>query len=77
MTEEQLDKAYVNSFRVIILGYDIDEIHQDEGDVVVFAHNALKRVPTRTDLENLLTYFSEVEDFEKCIAIKTYLRTHR
>ncbi len=75
MIEERLHIAMTNSFNIIVLGYDWEEIV--DGAEPYFAHNVAKRVANRNDLLNLLKYFTEIEDFKKCIAINTYLDTHR
>jgi hypothetical protein len=72
MTEQTLHYAMVNSFNIIILGYDWEEII--DGRYPYFAHNIAKRVPNKKEINNILKYFIEVEDYEKCIAIKTYIK---
>lgn len=74
ISEEELYKAYSNSFRVIILGYDVDDLLKDN---VMFAHNPMKRFPTYREVEKILNYFKEQGELNKCIAIKTYLDTHQ
>jgi len=69
--EDTLHIAMVNSFNIIILDYDWEEII--DGRYPYFAHNIAKRKPNRKELDNILTYFIGVEDYEKCIAIKTYI----
>ena len=75
MIEDRLHIAMTNSFNIIVLGYDWEEIV--DGAEPYFAHNVETRVANRNDLLNLLKYFTEIEDFKKCIAINTYLDTHR
>ena len=72
MTEQTLHYAMVNSFNIIILGYDWEEII--DGRYPYFAHSIAKRVPNKNEINNILKYFIEVEYYEKCIAIKTYIK---
>jgi len=37
----------------------------------------MKPFHNRREVQKMLTYFEEQEEIRKCIAIKTYLRTHR
>ena len=73
--EDRLDIAMTNSFNIIILGYDWEEIV--DSSEPYFAHNVAKRIHNRKDLNNLLEYFTEAQDYKRCIAIKTYLDTHQ
>jgi hypothetical protein len=74
ITEEDLYIAYTNSYKVIILGYDVEDVIEHS---LIFAHNPMKPFPNRREVQKMLTYFEEQEEIRKCIAIKTYLRTHR
>ncbi len=74
ITDEDLYSAYCNSFKVIILGYDVDDMLKDN---LLFAHNPFKKFPNRREVKKMLSYFEEQQELKKCIAIKTYLDTHQ
>ena len=70
MNELELHVAFLNSYDVIINGIPPEVITNT--DVGVFIHNP--SLPARTrDVEDLLKYFEETEDYDKCIKIKSYL----
>jgi len=72
MTEaDELDMAYSNSFKIIILDYDWEEIV--EGKYPFFAHNIARRFPKKYELERLINHFLEKEDYIKCKSLKEYL----
>tara|TARA_R100000541_G_scaffold11439_4_gene19577 strand:- start:1422 stop:1649 length:228 start_codon:yes stop_codon:yes gene_type:complete len=74
ISEEHLYEAYNNSFRVLILGYDVDDMLRHN---VMFAHNPMKKYPTYREVQKILNYFKQQGELKKCIAIKTYLDTHQ
>lgn len=73
MNEEQkTHQAFINSFRVIVLGVDFEEII--ESKYPFFVHNPARRIPKKQNVKALLDYFVEIRDFKKCIAIKKYIK---
>ncbi len=70
--EELIHIACTNSYRVIILQEDWQEIFMEEENF--FAHNPAKRVVDLHIVDTLLFYFNELEDFEKCIRIRNFLQ---
>ena len=72
MNDEQIEIAYNNSYKVIILGYDWEDIM--EGEFPYFAHNPARRMPKVKDVKNLYHYYTEIRDFKKCIAIRNYIK---
>lgn len=64
--------AMINSFNVIILEYDWEEIV--DGKNPYFAHNIAKRFPSIRDLEKILNYFIEQEDYKRCAALQRYIQ---
>tara|TARA_R100001086_G_C11746589_1_gene234085 strand:- start:323 stop:553 length:231 start_codon:yes stop_codon:yes gene_type:complete len=68
--EEYVDVAHRNSYDVIINNKDAKNlITRDDG---YFIHHPAKPV-TIDILEDLKLYFSEMEEFEKCIEIIKYI----
>ena len=72
MTEETLDIAMINSFNVIVLDYDWEDII--DGKTPYFAHNMARRIPSKRELENILKYFIETEDYERCASLQRYMK---
>jgi hypothetical protein len=73
MTEEQILKiACTNSYRVIILQEDWLDIFQEDNNY--FAHNPVRSVVDIEVVNTLLFYFNEIEDYEKCIKIRDYIK---
>lgn len=70
--EERVVMAFENSYRVIILNYDWEDIMLT--DYPFFAHNPSRRLPKIKDIKNLMNYYSDIRDFKKCIAIKRYVK---
>ena len=68
--EEYVDVAHRNSYDVIINNKDAKNlIIKDYG---YFIHHPAEPV-TKDVLEDLKMYFSEMEEFEKCIEIMKYI----
>ena len=72
MTEETLDIAMINSFNVIVLDYDWEDII--DGKTPYFALNVARRIPSKRELENILKYFIETEDYERCASLQRYMK---
>lgn len=70
--EELIHIACTNSYRVIILQEDWQDIIMEEENF--FVHNPAKRVVDLQIVDTLLFYFNELEDFEKCIRIRNFLQ---
>lgn len=72
MTDETLNIAMINSFNVIVLDYDWEDII--DGKNPYFAHNVARRIPSKRELENILKYFIETEDYERCASLQRYMK---
>jgi len=70
--EERLDIAFNNSYRVIILDYDWGEIMTNQSQPF-FAHNPAKLIPKKEDIEIMIEYFIEQEEYIKCKSLKEYI----
>ena len=65
-----LKTAMLNSYNLIIRGYDpILYIKSGEG---LFAHNPSEDLQ-RDDVEGMLEFFEEEEDYVRCIEIKNFI----
>jgi|TARA_B110000977_G_scaffold4598_1_gene6534 CRISPR/Cas system-associated protein Csm6 len=67
--------AMTNSFKVIILGDDWEDLMSHNNNYL--AHNPAKRLPNIKDLENILEYFIEQEDYRKCASLKKYIQENQ
>lgn len=70
MDDWNLNQAMINSYYVIIRDYD-PLLIIDEG-IGFFAHNPGEELE-RFDVEGLLEYFEEEEDYKKCREIKEFI----
>ncbi len=64
--------AFNNSFNVITKRKTFDQILEGKtlnGISAVMAHNPDEEMPTKS-LENMMTYFVETEEYEKCAEIR-------
>lgn len=64
--------AFNNSFNVITKRKTFDQILEGKtlnGISAVMAHNPDEEMPTES-LENMMTYFVETEEYEKCAEIR-------
>ena len=68
--DDNLDQAMVNSYEYIILGKTIEELFEDnpEALLLMFDPDEFDRVDVINDL---LTYFEEMEEYEKCANLKS------
>ncbi len=69
---DKVHMAMLNSFNIIILDYDWEEIV--DGKHPYFAHNIAKRFPNITELKKILNYFTEQEDYKRCAALQRYIQ---
>lgn len=70
----QLDRAMRNSYSLIIKGTHLWEFFERETDgFPAFIHNPARKFPKKEELESLLEYFTQQEEFEKCISIKEHI----
>ena len=68
--EDNIDIAFRNSYDVIINDEDATQlITKDSG---YFIHHPAKPI-TINILKNMTDYFSEIEEYEKCIKILKYI----
>ena len=66
----EVHRAMVNSYRVIIQGYDpAIIIEKSEG---WFIHHPADKIEKIT-LEVLLEYFEEEEDYDRCVSIRNFI----
>jgi len=72
---EEVHIAMTNSYNIIILGHDLEEIMSEEDTFL--AHNPLKRYPSMNDLKNILDYFINQEDYHKCAALQKYIEKNQ
>lgn len=64
-----MENAMNNSYDLLTNHKSIEELIVENGiSNLVFAHN-IETNPTKQDIENMLNYFKESEDFEKCIEL--------
>ncbi len=64
-----LDEAMCNSYDIIVGNISLEELMLDKGgEGLVFAHN-VESPATDLDIKNLLTYFTEQQDFERCVEL--------
>lgn len=62
-----LDMAMNNSYDIIISGESPEDII--ESDIGFTVHNPSKPIRVE-DLESMIQYFTDTEEYEKCIEIK-------
>jgi hypothetical protein len=72
---ENVHIAMTNSFNIIVLGYDLEDIMSQRNNFL--AHNPLKRYPSMRDLKNILEYFINQEDYHKCAALQKYIEKNQ
>ena len=66
-----LHRAMLNSYYVIIRGYDpLLIIHKGRG---FFAHDPSEDL-LQDDIEGVLEYFEEQEEYDKCIEISEFIK---
>lgn len=66
---KHMENAMNNSYDLLTNNKSIEELIVENGIAeLVFAHN-IETNPTKEDIENMLLYFQESEDFEKCIEL--------
>ena len=69
--EIDIHTAMLNSYRVIIQGLLPEDIISTE--LGMFAHDPTEPVEKEV-IENMLFYFEEEEEYEKCIKIRNYIK---
>jgi len=67
--QEQIDLAFRNSYEVIINNADASDIIAESG---YFIHHPARPIDKQT-IEDMIHYFGESDEFEKCIALKKYI----
>ena len=66
---KHMENAMNNSYDLLTNNKSIEELIIENGIAeLVFAHN-IETNPTKEDIENMLEYFKESEDFEKCVEL--------
>ncbi len=66
---KQMDNAMNNSYDLLSNNKTIEELLVMKGiSNLVFAHD-IESPPTKTDIENIIQYFKDIEDFEKCVTL--------
>ena len=68
--DDNVDQAMINSYEYIILGKTIEDLFEDnpEALLLMFDPDEFDRVEVINDL---LVYFEEMEEYEKCAALKS------
>tara|TARA_R100000935_G_scaffold32793_1_gene53304 strand:+ start:286 stop:516 length:231 start_codon:yes stop_codon:yes gene_type:complete len=69
--EEILDIAFENSYKVLILDYDWEEIMSETHPFI--AHNPARSHASKEDVKRILNYFERTEQYRKCQSIQNYL----
>jgi len=73
MTDDEiLEKAFDNSYKVIILDYDWEKIMGEE--TPVFVHNPARRLPKKENLEAMISYYELKEDYIRCQALHNHIK---
>lgn len=74
--EEILSKAFNNSYNIITKSVTFEELlemnHTSVEGYTTLAHD-IDGGPTKSDLENIIIYFQEREEYEKCAVIHKML----
>ena len=66
---QHLDEAMCNSYDIIVGNITLEELMLNKGgEGLIFAHN-VELPPTSNDIDNLLNYFTQQEDFERCVEL--------
>ena len=66
---KHMENAMNNSYDLLTNNKSIEELIVENGITeLVFAHN-VETEPTKMDIQNMLLYFQESEDFEKCVVL--------
>ncbi len=64
-----MENAMNNSYDLLTNNKSIEQLIVENGiSDLVFAHN-VETEPTKEDIENMLHYFKESEDYEKCVVL--------
>jgi len=68
--EEFVHSAFTNSYHLLVEGKKIEDVVKiEDPESLVFMHDVTSK-PTKNEVENLMTYFAEQDDFEKCIKLR-------
>lgn len=67
MNKEDLHNAMLNSYDIIVKDYDAGLIMEQRG--AWFAHDIYNPIDI-DDIEGLIMYFEDEEDYEKCLELK-------
>ena len=66
---KHMENAMNNSYDLLTNNKSIEQLIVENGiSDLVFAHN-VETEPTKEDIENMLHYFKESEDYEKCAVL--------
>ena len=66
---QHLDEAMCNSYDIIVGNITLEELMLNKGgEGLIFAHN-VELPPPSNDIDNLLNYFTQQEDFERCVEL--------
>lgn len=69
--EVDIHEAMLNSYDVLINKIDYEDVIERNNGW--FAHDVLSPI-TVYNLENILIYFEDEEDYERCIGIRDYIK---
>ena len=70
-----LDTAFRNSYKIITGKLTFENIIEETGQFLI-AHNPDKIIK-KDDLINMMSYFTETEEYEKCAKIRDIIKTHK
>jgi len=66
---EMLDEANRNSYAILTGGISMDKVTEEE---FMLVHNPFS--PEKEDLEGIMGYFIETEEYEKCAVIRDLIK---
>lgn len=67
------DKAMRNGYNLLMENTTVKKILDSGDDYIYFPFDPTS--PSKEDIFNMLEYFGYVEEYEKCIELKEYLKT--
>ena len=72
---KHMNNAMNNSYEILVNNKTIEELlmFQDINNLV-FAHDIETNNLSKEDIESIINYFSEMEDFEKCVELSKLIR---
>lgn len=75
--EKFINQAFTNSYHLLIGGKKIEDVvNVEKLESFIFMHD-ITDTPTKDDVQNLIDYFAERDDFEKCIKLRDKYNTNK